>query len=124
MSRRYCLALDLKDDPDLIAEYEGYHERVWPEITRSILESGVQDMEIYRVGNRLFMVMEVSEEFSFDAKASADEANPRVAEWEELMWSFQQPLPHARPGEKWTAMKRIFKLEPPVDGNGSEVMDP
>ena len=110
MSRRYCFALDLKDDPTLIAEYERYHERVWPEITRSIHDVGIEDMEIYRVGNRLFMVMEVSDDFSFAAKAAADETNPRVQEWEELMWQYQQPLPLAKPGEKWLRMERIFKL--------------
>ena len=111
MTRRYCLALDLKDDAGLISEYERYHQEVWPEITRSIRESGIEDMEIYRVGNRLFMVMEVSDEFSFEAKADADGANPRVREWEELMGKFQQPLPGAMPGEKWLRMERIFKLE-------------
>jgi L-rhamnose mutarotase len=111
MTRRYCLALDLRDDAGLIAEYERYHRKVWPEITESIRESGIEDLEIYRVGNRLFMVMEVSDDFSFDAKADADRANPRVREWEELMWRFQQPLPWAPSGEKWLKMERIFKLE-------------
>ena len=111
MNRRHCLALDLKDDPDLIAEYERHHREVWPEITRSIRASGIESMEIYRIGNRLFMVMEVSEGFSFEAKAEADRADPRVQEWEALMWRFQQPLPGAARGEKWIRMERIFKLE-------------
>lgn len=111
MTRRYCLALDLKDDPDLIAEYERHHESVWPEITRSIRDAGIEDMEIYRLGNRLFMVMEVSDDFSFEAKAAADRADPRVQEWESLMWKYQQPLPMAKPGDKWLLMERIFKLE-------------
>ena len=111
MTQRHCLALDLKDDPDLMVEYERHHREVWPEIIQSIRDSGIEDMEIYRVGNRLFMVMEVSEDFTFEAKADADEANARVAEWEELMWKFQQPLPDAPPGEKWLRMKRIFKLD-------------
>lgn len=111
MTRRYCLALDLKDDPDLIAEYERHHENVWPEITRSIRDAGIEDMEIYRVGNRLFMVMEVSEDFSFEAKAAADRADPRVQEWEALMWKYQRPLPIAKSGEKWLLMERIFKLD-------------
>ncbi|MGW8265971.1 MAG: L-rhamnose mutarotase [Longimicrobiales bacterium] len=110
MTRRYCMALDLEDDSTLIAEYERHHEEIWPEITRSIRESGIEDMEIYRIGNRLFMVMEVSDDFSFEAKARADAADPRVQEWEALMWRFQRALPWAMPGEKWVRMKRIFSL--------------
>ncbi|OJW80749.1 MAG: L-fucose mutarotase [Spirosoma sp. 48-14] len=107
---RYCFALDLKDDPTLIAEYERYHERLRPEIEASIRESGITDMEIYRIGNRLFMIMETDETFSFDAKAAADAANPKVQEWETLMWSYQQALPMAKPGEKWVLMNQLFKL--------------
>jgi L-rhamnose mutarotase len=111
MTRRYCLTLDLKDEPELIAEYRRYHESVWPEITRSIRDADVEDMEIYLLGTRLFMIIEVNERFSFADKAAADRANPRVREWEELMWKFQKPLPQAKPGEKWLLMERIFKLE-------------
>ena len=114
MTHRHCLALDLKDDPDLIAEYERHPREVWPEIRESIRSAGIRDMEIYRIENRLFMVMEVSEGFSFEAKGEADQDDPRVAEWESLMWKFQQPLPWADPGEKWIRMERIFKLEEEV----------
>lgn len=110
MSRRYCLTLDLKDDPELIAEYRRYHQRVWPEIERSIRDSGIRDMEIYLYGARLFMIVEVSDEFSFEAKAALDRNNPKVEEWEQLMWQFQKPLPGAKPGEKWVVMERIFHL--------------
>jgi L-rhamnose mutarotase len=111
MNRRYCLTLDLRDDPELIAEYRRHHERVWPEITRSIRDAGIESMEIYLLGARLFMIMEVSERFSFDGKGEADRANPKVQEWERLMWKFQKPMPQAKPGEKWMLMERIFKLE-------------
>src|ERR1700757_3356204 len=111
MNRRYCLTLDLKDDPALIAEYRRNHEKIWPEITRSIKDAGIVDMEIYLLGTRMFMIMEVDESFSFEAKAKGDRGNPRVREWEELMWKFQKPLPQAKPGEKWLLMERIFKLE-------------
>jgi L-rhamnose mutarotase len=112
MTKRYCLTLDLKDDPKLIAEYRRYHERIWPEITESIREAGIEDMEIYLLGTRMFMIMEVNENFSFADKAKADAANHKVREWEELMWKFQKPLPHAKPGEKWMLTERIFKLGP------------
>ena len=111
MTLRYCLTLDLKDDPDLIAEYRRYHERIWPEITESIRNAGIEDMEIYLLGTRLFMIMEVNDRFSFETKSEADRTNPKVQEWESLMWTFQRPLPQAKPGEKWILMERIFKLE-------------
>src|SRR3954462_14797118 len=98
--KRYCLALDLKDDPQLIAEYEHWHKREngWPEIRKSILDANITDMEIYRTGNRLFMIMEVSDDYSGELKSKMDAANPKVQEWEQLMWKFQQPLPWAKEG--------------------------
>jgi L-rhamnose mutarotase len=110
MSQRYCLTLDLKDDPQLIAEYKKHHEKVWPEILKSIKDSGIEDMQIYLFGTRMFMIMDVNDTFSFEAKGAADRANPKVAEWERLMWKFQSPLPQAKPGEKWLLMERVFKL--------------
>jgi L-rhamnose mutarotase len=111
MKRRFCFTLDLKNDPHLIAEYRRHHEKIWPEITDSIRNSGIEDMEIYLLGTRLFMIMEVNDSFSFEKKDKADQNNPKVQEWEELMWKFQQPLPDAKAGEKWLRMERIFKLE-------------
>jgi L-rhamnose mutarotase len=111
MNRRYCLALDLKDDPQLIAEYERYHQKIWPEIAESIREAGIEQLEIYRIGTRMFMIMDVNGKFSFEAKQRADEANPKVREWEELMWRFQKPLPQSKPGEKWLLMDKVFDLK-------------
>ena len=111
MSRRFCLTLDLKDDPKLIAEYKRHHEKIWPEITRSIKDAGILDLQIYLQGMRMFMILEVDERFSFEKKAQADRQNPKVQEWENLMWKYQKALPEARPGEKWLLMERIFKLE-------------
>lgn len=108
--KRYCLALDLKPDPQLIAAYEAHHRAVWPEVLDSIRAAGIERLEIYRLGNRLFMVLEAGEDFSFEEKARMDAENPRVREWEALMWRYQQALPLARPGEKWVLMERIFRL--------------
>ncbi|MFC0514737.1 L-rhamnose mutarotase [Mucilaginibacter angelicae] len=110
--KRYCLALDLKDDPQLIAEYEHWHkaENSWPEIRKSILDAEILDMQIYRTGNRLFMIMETSDDYEAKRKEAMDALNPKVQEWEQLMWLFQQPLPWAKDGEKWVLMKQIFKL--------------
>lgn len=107
--KRYCLALDLKNDPALIQEYEEHHRNVWPEILGSIKSSGIEHMEIYRAGNRLFMILEVSDEFSFGKKAKEDAENQKVVEWEQLMWKYQQALPFAKPGEKWVLMEKIFQ---------------
>ncbi|SJZ39775.1 L-rhamnose mutarotase [Sediminibacterium ginsengisoli] len=108
--KRYCLALDLVDDAQLIREYEEYHREVWPAILKSISDAGITDMEIYRTGNRLFMIMDADETFSFERKAAMDASNPEVEKWEQLMWKYQQALPLAAQGEKWMLMDRIFKL--------------
>ncbi len=108
--RRYCLLLDLVDNEQLIKEYEAYHVAVWPEISESIKSAGITNMEIYRLGNRLSMVMEVDDTFSFEKKSLMDATNPFVQQWEELMWKFQQPLPTAKEGEKWMLMQKIFDL--------------
>lgn len=109
--KRFCLALDLKDDPALICAYEDYHKNVWPEIIASIKDSGIEQMEIFRTGNRLFMIIEAEDSFSLSEKSTSDAANPRVQEWERLMWNYQQALPHAQPGEKWVLMEKIFELK-------------
>jgi L-rhamnose mutarotase len=107
-----CLALDLRDDPATIAEYERWHrsEFIWPEVVRSIREAGILDMQIFRTGNRLVMLMRVAPEFDAEAKARADAANERVQAWEAFMSTFQQPLPWAEAGQKWVPMRRIFDL--------------
>ncbi len=107
---RYCFTLDLVDDPELIAEYERLHQRIWPEIYASIRDAGIEAMQIYRFVNRLFMIMEVSDTFSFEQKSVMDAGNPKVQEWETLMWKYQQALPGTKPGEKWMLMNKIFEL--------------
>ena len=108
---KYCFALDLKDDEQLIHEYENHHKAVWPEIINSIKDAGISGLEIYRVANRLFMIMETDDNFSFEKKNGMDNANAKVQEWEKLMWKYQQPLPTANPGEKWMLMNKIFDLK-------------
>ncbi|WP_310283345.1 L-rhamnose mutarotase [Flavobacterium piscis] len=109
--QKHCLTLDLKDDPNLIDEYIRFHENVWPEITQSIKEAGIINLEIYNVGDRLFMIIEADSDFSFEKKSKLDEQNPKVQEWETLMWKFQKALPGAKPGEKWILMDKIFELK-------------
>ena len=67
-------------------------------------------MEIYRTGNRLFMIIKAAENFSFEKKSAADAANEKVQEWEQLMWKYQQALPGSKPGEKWILMDKIFSV--------------
>jgi L-rhamnose mutarotase len=111
--QKYCLALDLQEDPKLIEEYKRYHREVWPEVKQSLYDSGIQDMEIYLVLNRLFMTIETKDDFSFEAKAIADLSNPKVQEWESLMGRLQKPLPNADPDQKWRwrLAERVFKLK-------------
>lgn len=110
-AQKYCLALDLVEDAQLMAEYKEYHQNIWPEITKSIKDSGIEVLDIYCVGNRMCMIIEASETFSLDEKSKMDATNPKVQEWEQLMWKFQKALPFAKPGEKWMLMEKIFELK-------------
>lgn len=108
--QRYCLALDLRPDPVLIAEYIRLHQEVWPEIRKSIRDAGVLDMQIYRMGSRLFMIMETADDFTMERKVAMDAANPKVIEWETLMGSYQQVDDAGDPTQRWQLMDKIFQL--------------
>jgi L-rhamnose mutarotase len=108
---KYCLTLDLVDDPELIREYENWHTNVWPEVISNIKAAGIDKMEIYRYQNRLMMIMQVNPEYTHERKQALDLANEKVQEWEALMWKYQQAVPGAKPGEKWVMMEKIFELQ-------------
>jgi L-rhamnose mutarotase len=107
----HCLALDLKDDPNLIAEYRRWHESdlIWPEVLAAIRSNDVLKEHIFLLGTRMVMVLETADDFRFEEKVAADRANPHMQEWENLMSRFQQSLPQAAPGEKWVIMEKIFE---------------
>ena len=108
---RHCLALDLRDDAALIAEYEAHHRRIWPEVRTHLQAHGVTAMSIYRLGTRMVMLMETDDaRYDAQAMARATRDNPRIREWEALMLKFQAPTPWTPEGEKWVAMAKIFEL--------------
>jgi L-rhamnose mutarotase len=108
---RYALALDLVDDEAKIAAYEKAHESIWPEVREHLLAQGVLAMEIYRLGTRMFMVMEVDPAvYSEERMAQASLDNEAIVRWETLMWTFQAPTPWTPAGQKWVRMQRVFQL--------------
>ena len=107
---RYCLTLDLQDDPVKISDYKRYHEKIWPEIRDSLYAAGVKQMEIYLLGTRMFMIMDVDDGFSFEKKARMDSENPKVLEWEALMANFQAVPEGADPVRRWQVMEKVFDL--------------
>ena len=109
--KKYGLALDLRKDAEVIASYDEWHRKVWPEVKQSLWDAGVLDMEIYRLEDRLFMLIETKDDFSFERKAAMDDANPDVQRWEEMMRKLQTPIPGSKPGEWWRRMELVFKLQ-------------
>lgn len=116
-TKRYCLTLELNDNPELIKEYEKWHrpENVWKEVTEGIKKVGVIDSEIYRSGTLLVMVLTVPADFDFDKQMGELAELPRQAEWEEFMSKFQASDPNASSSEKWKKMQRVFKLQPAIE---------
>lgn len=110
---RYCLTVDLKDDPQAIEQYESYHQAVWPEILQSLTDSGILSMQIYRLRTRMFMIIETTDDFSFERKGAMDASNAKVQEWEKLMGQFQQALPWEDPNDpwKWKLMDMVFEFK-------------
>lgn len=110
---RYCLALDLKNDPALIQEYVNYHrpKNGWPQITQNMRDLGILDMEIYLLGDRLFMIMETSEDYDPNSSQLTESGKQKSDEWEALMWKYQKPLKWAKGDEKWVKMEKIYDLK-------------
>ncbi|MBQ9558645.1 MAG: L-rhamnose mutarotase [Bacteroidaceae bacterium] len=110
--RRYVQTMDLKDDPELVAEYRRRHSegQAWQEIIDGIREVGILEMEVYLSGTRLVMIVDAPEDFDWDAAMSRLATLPRQQEWEEYMAMFQQCRADATSNEKWQMMDRIFRL--------------
>ena len=109
---KHVLAVDLKDDPAIIEAYTEHHQRVWPEVLNSLRRAGIVDMEIYRLGRRLVMLVEIQDGLDVRRVFAAHvPSHPRVIEWEALMKSMQEPPPGSPPGEWWVQMQPVFRLE-------------
>ena len=110
---RRCFAVDLEDDPESIARYRAWHAAggVPAAVTAAIRQDGVLSLEIWLVGDRMFMIMEQDADQAPDPeeKKARDSANPEVAAWDALMRKFQKPLPFA-PDQTWVEMERIYAL--------------
>lgn len=115
--QKFVLTLDLNNDPELIESYIAHHKQVWPEILQSITDSGITQMEIFNLGDRLFMIIEATDAFSFEKKAVMDEGNTKVQEWETLMEQYQKVLPGESSSAKWKLMNRIFDLKEQVSNS-------
>jgi L-rhamnose mutarotase len=110
--KRYGRMLNLKDDPAVIAAYDEHHRHVWPEVECGLRAIGIERMLIWRLGRRLFMLMETADAFD-PARDFARymESDPRIREWQALMETFQEPVPEAKPGEWWADMDLVYALE-------------
>ncbi len=110
--KRYCQTLQLRDNPELIAQYRDRHsrEKAWPEILEGIREVGILEMEIYIRGTLLFMIVETPVDFDWNSAMARLATLPRQQEWEDYMSIFQNAGAGATSAEKWQPMERMFHL--------------
>ena len=110
--KRYCQTLDLKEDEQLIKEYCYWHspEHIWPEIPEGIRAVGILNMEIYRLGTRLFMIVETPDDFDWDAAFARLATMDKQAEWEDFVAKYQKAVTGSSSSEKWQLMECMFKL--------------
>ncbi len=114
--KHYALTLNLKDDPQIIERYKEHHRHPWPEPLQGLKEVGIEGMRIYLLGRRMFMHMTTTDDFD-PARDFARyvERNPKAAEWDDLMRTFQERVPEAGEGEWWAFMECVFDLKDHVD---------
>ena len=109
--KQFAQTLDLKDDPTLIDRYIEHHKKVWPEVEEALKSVGILQMKIWRLGKRMFMLVETTDTFVPNQDFPRYlQYHPRCQEWEDLMDQFQQPVPEAKEGEKWVLMEEIYTL--------------
>ena len=109
--KSYAMALDLRDDAEVIERYKEYHRAVWDEVLEGLRSLGISKMKIFLRGSRLFMYLETPDDFDLERDFQRyTEASPRAAEWDALMREFQVRVPDAKPGEWWAAMEEVFDL--------------
>lgn len=108
--KRYCQTLDLYDNPELIAAYVEEHKYVWEEVKAGIREVGIINMEIYILENRLFMIVETTDDFDWEKDFERLATSPRQKEWETRMSKYQISEPGKASHRKWQLMDKIFDL--------------
>ena len=113
--KTYAMALDLIDDENIISEYEEYHKNVWPEVLESIKELGINRMRIFRISNRMFMLIETNDWYDPDKIMDYSNTNKKADEWNNIMIKFQQKVPGSLPGEWWASMKQVFDSKIPTN---------
>src|SRR5439155_24305875 len=106
----YGMALDLRDDPLLIARYKKEHAEVWPEVVARLRDIGVTEMKIFLLGPRMFMYCETRDGFDPANDFARSNDDPTYKKWDELMRTMQQRVDEARPGEWWAQMEPVFDL--------------
>lgn len=109
--RYFGLTVNLKNDPKVIAIYKEYHRNVWPEVEASLHRAGIVRTRIFLLGRRMFMYMEVTDNFDESTYLQFYMEEPRAAKWEKLMAQFMEVVPEAKPGELWARMEPIYALE-------------
>jgi L-rhamnose mutarotase len=109
----FGLTLNLQDNPDKIAEYRRAHQAVWPAVTHRLREVGVQRMQIFFRGTRLFMYLVTDDAFDPARDFARINDDPISARWNALMAELQARAPEANPDEWWAAMELVFDMDWP-----------
>lgn len=111
--KTFGLMLNLQDDAAKIAEYRRAHQAVWPEVTDRLRAVGIQQMQIFFRGTRLFMYLLTDDTFDPASDFARINEDPASARWNALMADLQARAPEARADEWWAPMELVFDMEWP-----------
>lgn len=114
--KRFAQTVLLRDDPEVIRQYEHYHANPWPEVVAGTCACGIRRVFIYRLGRQLFMFMETDDAFELERDLARYMEHPRAQAWDTLMRGFQEPVADAPSGVTWALLREVYALECSSEG--------
>ncbi|WP_216657772.1 L-rhamnose mutarotase [Sphingobacterium shayense] len=104
------LRAQLVEDEDQQESYLEAHQtqyEKWPEVAQGFCNAGFQQVYVYKQGRQLLLLISFKKGQQFeeiDPLTTKD--NPRVAEWNKLMSTYQQGIEGTKEGETWIFFKK------------------
>ncbi len=95
-----------------LKEYLDYHKQVWPQVEAGFKKAGYKKIVLYRYDYLLVMKITVPVGADLGEMGKLAEASdPRCAEWNKLMNTYQKGVEGTLPEQTWVEAKPFYGLK-------------